>query len=624
MSMVWPVLGDVPAAPGAATAANPRPVVCVIEHLHRDRSVADGVLAGRYRHAGVTVELGVEPNWRDPRLPADEQWRIEWSKFSEGLDLGYAYLQTGDRGYLDAWVRLVDSWIRQVPVTGDPSEVIGRRVQNWVYAWQAFAATSGFPGLPGGFRERLLGSLADQLDHLQGNLTRERNHRTLELYGLLVVCLALPDLDPDGRRARSALDKLHANLLTDVWPDGVHRECSTHYHMIALRSFIGARHNATRYGLPIPDGYDQRLAAACRFALHTHRPDGMIPALSDADSGSHLDLLGQAATILGRPELRWVATGGRAGQPPTERHVSFPNGGYHVQRSGWGHDRTSYHQQRFLILDAGPLGDGGHGHYDLLSVEVFAAGRPLLVDPGRYTYSEDGGNWRRWFKSTAAHNTVTVDGLDQTPYRRGKPKGPVAQGRLLGRHTTPDLDVLAARAWSPVYDAVHDRQVAFVADQYWLVADQLRAPTSHRYQQRWHLHPTAWGHVRIERRQREWVVHAPGLALVFPGSSRPRVEEGWVAEAYGVKRSAPVVVASTTGADVSFLTLLWPLTDDRLPVPRVRVGSAGAARQVAVTVHGVGAEGTEVDHVAWSASGIGSARRVPGHPEDLAAAGSAR
>jgi Heparinase II/III-like protein/Heparinase II/III N-terminus len=596
-------------AVAAAGPADPRPVVCVIEHLHRDRSIADGVRAGRYRHAGVTLELGVEPDWRDPRLPADDEWRIEWSKFYEGLDLAHAYRETGDAGYLDAWVRLADSWIRQVPPGADPSDVIGRRVQNWVYAWQGFAAAPGFPGLPGGFGERLLASLDGQLSHLEANLTPERNHRTLELYGLLVVSLALPALDPDGRRARSALGELHRNLLTDVWPDGVHRECSTHYHMIALRSFVGARQNAVRHGLPVPDGYDDRLAAACRFAMHAHRPDGTIPAISDADSGSYLDVLERAAEMLDLPEARWVATAGRAGRPPAERHVSFPNGGYHVQRSGWGQGATPRDRERFLLLDCGPLGDGGHGHYDLLSVEIFGAGRPLVVDPGRYSYSEEGRNWRRWFKGTAAHNTVTVDRLDQTPYQRGKPKGPVAAGRLLARHTVPGLDVLTARAASPAYDAVHDRQVAFVADQYWLVADALRATGRHRYEQRWHLHPEAWGRTRVRRRRRDWVVLAPGLALVFPGPSRPRLEEGWVAEEYGVKRRAPVVVATRTGADAGFLTLVWPLADERLPVPRVRV-TGGEAGWVAVTVEGVGAAGAEVDRIAWSSSGSGSARRL--------------
>jgi Heparinase II/III-like protein/Heparinase II/III N-terminus len=600
--------------PACARADRPRPVVCVIEHLHRDRSVADAVLAGRYHHAGVTLELGPEPDWRHGGLPADEEWRIEWSKFYEGLDLAHTYRQSGDPAYLDAWVRLVDAWIRQVPAGADPSDVIGRRVQNWVYAWQGFAAAPWYPGLPDGFGRRLLTSLAGQLDHLEANLTRERNHRTLELYGLLVVSLALPALDPDGLRARSALAELHRNLLTDVWPDGTHRECSTHYHMIALRSFVGARRNAARYGLAVPAGYDTRLAAACEFAMHVHRPDGNIPAVSDADSGSYLDVLDQAATLLGRSDLRWVASRGQDGRPPSERHASFPVGGYHTQRSGWGDRGTPFGEERLLLLDCGPLGDGGHGHYDLLSVEVHAGGRPLLVDPGRYTYSERSPegepNWRHWFKGTAAHNTVTVDGLDQTPYHRGKPKGPVGAARLLGRQTTSGLDVLSARATSPAYDAVHDRQVAFVAGEYWLIADALRASERHRYEQRWHLDAAAWGRTRVERREHDWVVHAPGLALVLHGRHEPRLEDGWVSERYGVKRPAPVVIATREGRAADFLALVWPARAGAGAVPRLRVGPC-AAGQVAATLEGVGAAGGEVDQVAWSPSGAGWVRHPP-------------
>lgn len=577
----------------------PRPVVCVIEHLHRDRSVADAVRAGRFHHVGVTLDLGTVPDWRAAGLPADEEWRIEWSKFYYGLDLAHAYRETGDAGYLDAWVDLVGSWIEQVPVGRDSSDVTARRVQNWVYAWLGFAAVPGFPGLPAGFSPRLLASLAEQLAFIEGDLTAERNHRTLELYALLVVSLALPGLDPDGARAAAAMAALHRNLLTDVWPDGVHRECSTHYHMIALRSFLGARQNATRFGLPVRPDYDARLAAACRFALHAHRPDGVIPALSDGDNGSYLDVLERGAAELDRADLRYVATAGTSGTPPAERHVGFPVGGYHVQRSGWGEGATAYADERFLILDAGPLGDGGHGHYDLLSVEIYGRGRPLVVDPGRCTYSETGPNWRRWFKSTSAHNTVAVDGLDQTPYRRGKPKGPVAAGRLVCRHGRPGFDLLRAEASSPAYDAVHTRTVAFVADEYWLIADDLTAPTGHDYVQRWQLPPAACGRTRVSSSENGWTVTAPAVELVLPAGHEPTVESGWVAPQYGERQPAPVVTVSATGVrEASFLTLLLPARP-ALPPPRLSVLDRDGGR-CSVRVDGVGPRGSDVDFIRWA------------------------
>ena len=61
--------------------------------------------------------------------------------------------------------------------------------------------------------------------------------------------------------------------------------------------------------------------------------------------------------------------------------------------------------------------------------------------------------------------SVTVDGLDQTPYRRGRPKGTVAEARLLERGTAAGLDLLWGEARSPAYPAIHRRRVLFVGDE---------------------------------------------------------------------------------------------------------------------------------------------------------------
>ena len=114
--------------------------------------------------------------------------------------------------------------------------------------------------------------------------------------------------------------ELHENLLTDIRPDGVHREQSTHYHCIVLRSFLGARENARRFGLAFPDGYDEHLARACEFAMHCHRPDGDDRgARRQRQRAPTRELLELAADLLDREDLRWAATarrGRRAARPP--------------------------------------------------------------------------------------------------------------------------------------------------------------------------------------------------------------------------------------------------------------------------------------------------------------------
>ena len=543
----------------STVARRPRPVLCVTEHEHRSRAVADAVRAGRFTLAGETRALGTDPDWLGGRLPADEEWRIEWVKFGWGLDLAHAAAETGDPAYQEAWEQLTASWISQVPADADPAEVTARRILNWIYAWQRLAPDEQHAA-------RLLGSLAAQLAHVRANLAAERNHRTLELYALLIAAIALPDLDRDGL-LEFAVAELDRNLATDFRPDGVHREASTHYHAIALRSFVGARENARRYGIELPDGFDERLARACTFAAHCTRPDGTIPALSDADTGDYGRLLVGAADLLADEELRFVGSRGRAGRPPAVRNASFPDGGYFVQRSDWSRDA------QFLIFDCGPLGDGGHGHYDLLSFEAHGFGRPLVVDPGRGSYSEAPPNLRRWFRGTAAHNTVCVDGLDQTPYSRGRPLGPVARGRLLGRGCAPGLDVLAGEAVSPVYDAVHERRIAFVADRYWLIEDRLHGAREHRFDLRYHLAPGAHGATRVEGT----TVLAPGLALAILGAAAVGLEAGWVAPRYGQRFDAPVVSATARGTSARFVTLLAPRASGE-PPPRLARDTSGRLR----------------------------------------------
>src|SRR5215207_2713010 len=110
----------------ARTQIRPRPVFCVVGHAYRSLSVAEAVCAGRFTHAGVTLDLGVEPEWLTAPFPEDAEWRIEWSKFYYGLDLAFAFGETGETEFLRAWERLVRSWIRQVPVGFDTNDVTGR------------------------------------------------------------------------------------------------------------------------------------------------------------------------------------------------------------------------------------------------------------------------------------------------------------------------------------------------------------------------------------------------------------------------------------------------------------------------------------------------------------------
>src|ERR1044072_8539432 len=156
-----------------------RRVFCVVADAYRDLRLADDVCEGIFTNAGLTLQLGSQPNWRTTSLPQDEEWRIEWHKFYYGLILAHAFSLTSDEKYRRVWQQLVQSWIAQMPVGCDSSDIAARRIQNWIYAWNRFSLFSAFEPA---FENQIVSSLAAQVLWLRNNLTAERNHRTLELY----------------------------------------------------------------------------------------------------------------------------------------------------------------------------------------------------------------------------------------------------------------------------------------------------------------------------------------------------------------------------------------------------------------------------------------------------------
>ena len=69
-----------------------------------------------------------------------------------------------------------------------------------------------------------------------------------------------------------------------------------------------------------------------------------------------------------------------------------------------------------IVADAGPIGYreiAAHGHADALAFTLSLGGEEFLVDPGTYAYHTQ-PEWRAYFRGTAAHNTVRIDGLDQS------------------------------------------------------------------------------------------------------------------------------------------------------------------------------------------------------------------
>ena len=552
----------------------------------------EAVLDNRFQLNGETHHLPAPIDWT-ANPSTDLEWHILLHKFYYGVGLGMAFQKSGERRYARKWAELVESWIERTPVGFIAPDVTGRRVQNWIYAWHYFALQGRDPGFDANFCRRLFASIEAQVEFLCGNLAPARNHRTLELYAIFLAGCAFPEMRHAARWRTYALALLVENMRTDLLPDGVQCELSTDYHHLVLKNYLNVRRLARMNGIPVPPEMDAHLLRALEFSLHAHKPDGVVPSLSDGDAGSFRELLMQGHDLYGREDFLHVATGGALGTPPARRSVLFPDSGYVILRSGWGGAGEPFSDAHYLILDCGPLGAGNHGHFDCLSFELAAFGRSLIVDPGRYTYSEAGEtNWRVAFRGTAYHNTVTVDGRNQTRYVpvtlkeatrhaagsvRHKVAGPAPEARVAAFVSRADFDYVHGIARSHEYDAVHERRILFVRGAYWIVSDALAGASPHRYDLRLHLDEQALGRVAADHDADTLRYVSPNLLVAQPADrdTFACIEDGFVSYRYGEKHAAPVLRFTREAQATAFHTLLLPFRGE---TPRVCVFEDSALR----------------------------------------------
>jgi len=271
--------------------------------------------------------------------------------------------------------------------------------------------------------------------------------------------------------------------------------------------------------------------------------------------------------LLGPDGLRHVIDNTQRRPAPIASRV-FDRGGYAVMRSGWDRDA---HQ---LIFDVGPLGchvSSGHGHEDLLAIQCSVFGDRVLIDPGTYGYTAEPA-WRNYFRSAAAHSTVTIDRLGQS-----EPAGPFGWRRrpravLREWLMTPACDVVDAEhnAYAHLTAPVmHRRRVVFVKPDFWVVIDDLTGTGSHSVELTFQCAPLHAEltldacRVDTERGSVLWILpfaNVPIANEIRSGEVEPI--RGWISERYGRKQPAPALVCSAHAQmPMRAITVLYPTRD---------------------------------------------------------------
>lgn len=146
---------------------------------------------------------------------------------------------------------------------------------------------------------------------------------------------------------------------------------------------------------------------------------------------------------------------------------NYPGAGYAVMQHGTGKDAA------WLCLKYGPHG-GGHGHFDKLGFISYNHGQTLAYDPGTASYGVP--IQEEWYRTSLAHNTLTVDETNQKP----------ATGQCLAFLNQGDTTAALLDA-GPIYDGVrYRRALAMFGSDTIILLDLADSATEHTYDFAYH------------------------------------------------------------------------------------------------------------------------------------------
>ena len=545
------------------------------------------------------LTFGKTLNYRDEQVVGDIKYLWEPNRHQELVTLAQAWRLTGEMKYAEGCRTLLESWFEQCPYPLGPNWTSSLehavRLLNWSVAWQLLgdAESPLFAGADGqGFRQRWLDSIYQHCHFIAGHFSKHssaNNHLFGEYMGLFIGALMWPCWDESARWLKTAQAGLEEEALKQNAPDGVNREQAVWYHhevadMMLLCGLAGKAN-----GAGFSAAWWKQLEAMLEFVTSLLDVGGKVPMIGDSDDAvmvrfsrepgfnAYRSLLATGAVLFQRGDLArkagafddksgWLLGENGANDfarlaalPLSEPSAVegglakrvFPDGGYYILG-----DRFDTPDEVRIVADAGPLGYlsiAAHGHADALAFTLSAGGHEILIDPGTYAYHTQ-KKWRDYFRGTSAHNTVRVDGVDQS----------VIGGNFMWlKHAKARCEVWESDAARDMFAGSHDgyerlgdpvthrRSIEFDKQARVIrVTDTLTCKASHHVEIFWHFAETCQvqgvgNEISARCGNQGAAISMPGggwAPVILSGQEEPPM--GWISRHFDQKCHSPSVVWS--------------------------------------------------------------------------------
>ncbi|MCB9641619.1 MAG: alginate lyase family protein [Myxococcales bacterium] len=504
------------------------------------------ILAGEWVFLQESRVIGWMPDWSASSASKLWQYNLHYFEWLWALDFESA------RPIVEDWIASIRKIPEHVAFEPYPTSL---RLMNWCgYFFVRYRAQ--VDALPG-FRAKLWRSLCEQAErlvqrleyHLLGNHLFENAAALASLGGLFY--------GGHARRWRELGGLLLAREIPEqILADGMHFERSPMYHTRILYVMMLLRLLAEEETAMWVADYLPKMKDALRHLCH---PDGQIALLNDSAFGIYHEpsalLQEKGPPLETSPSSNPVATSSRL----LEEKVSsvgcwrLPSAGYYGSRTEDG---------SYLVCDAGPIGPDylpGHAHGDLFSFELSLRGHRIIVDAGVHDYLRS--EMRRYGRSTRAHNTVEIEGVDQSEFW-----GAFRVARRASIHDLlwkSDGEDFSLQAWHDGYlrlpqEARHERRFDWSHQGRLIIYDRITAQKPVSAVARLHLHPDC-SILAQDATSASLDTPAGRVSIRFFGEGEllpPESEESWYSPHFGVALPNPVLCFRSFGASSSFYCIV--------------------------------------------------------------------
>jgi len=392
------------------------------------------------------------------------------------------------------------------------------------------------------------------------------NHRTAEALGLFIIGALCPHFAEAEQWKHVGFTILCEAAEHQILPDGAGAEQAVGYAAAVLETLLTGWIIAQNCHIPVPPFYLRKLTLAGEYLRWLSDAKGNLPHIGDDDNACvfgayHRDdlyipsVLGCLAATMGRPDLSPPNT------PPHLRQAifgvapapdftpygvrTFPHGGMTIGR------HASARGDILLALDHGPLGYlsiAAHGHADTLAVWLHIDGQPIFVDAGTYLYHSQ-NHERRFFRSTAAHNTLMIEDVEASLMAGNFNWSRKAQGVLRsfssdGSFWQADVEQDGYRG---PFQTLHRRRLNVSPASGAVIEDSLIGPSPRAATIRFLLHPDLTARqegqeILILKGEQLFLRmrHEGGLAPLIGLANTP--EGGWYSSEFGTKQATAQIL----------------------------------------------------------------------------------